>query len=194
MGMGKSSEIDLEVGRALRRLRQERAMTTADLAERADISAAMVSRIENGNVSPSLATLQAISDAMSISIMALFSNSGTSADVHHVRGGSGLPARRLTPGHAHDYMLLGKHVGTGGRFESARVKICRSETGILPTYQHEGHTFIYVISGEAIYSCGNQDFSMQAGDTLSFDAKLRHGFCEIVSEDIDFITVSAKPG
>jgi mannose-6-phosphate isomerase-like protein (cupin superfamily) len=168
-------------------------MTTADLAARAGISTAMISRIENGHVSPSLSTLQALSDALSVSVMALFSNSGNSADVHHVRAGGGLPARRLTPGHAHDYMLLGKHAGPGGRFEAARVRICRTESDTLPTYQHEGHAFIYVISGEAIYACGTGEFSMKPGDTLSFDAKLRHGFREIVSEAIEFITVSARP-
>lgn len=192
--MAKSSAIDVEVGRAVHRLRQERTMTTGDLAARAGISTAMISRIENGLVSPSLSTLQALSDAMSVSVMALFSNSGNSADVHHVRAGGGLPSRRLTPGHVHDYMLLGKHTGPGGTFESAHIRISRAQSDTLPTYQREGHAFIYVISGEAIYGCGAETFSMQAGDTLSFDAKLRHGFCEIVSDAIEFITVSARPG
>lgn len=192
--MAKSSAIDVEVGRAVHRLRQERTMTTGDLAARAGISTAMISRIENGLVSPSLSTLQALSDAMSVSVMALFSNSGNSADVHHVRAGGGLPSRRLTPGHVHDYILLGKHTGPGGRFESAHIRISRTQSDTLPTYQHEGHAFIYVISGEAIYGCGAETFAMQTGDTLSFDAKLRHGFREIVSDAIEFITVSARPG
>lgn len=169
-------------------------MTTADLAARACISTAMISRIENGNVSPSLSTLQALSDALSVSIMALFSNSANSADVHHVRAGGGLPSRRMTPGHSHDYLLLGKHAGPGGKFESARIRICRTQSGTFPVYQHEGHAFIYVISGEAIYACGAEQFSLQPGDTLSFDAKLRHGFREIVSDAIEFITVSTRPG
>ncbi|MCV2866356.1 helix-turn-helix domain-containing protein [Albidovulum sediminicola] len=191
--MAGSSEVEAEVGRALHRLRQERGMTVSDLAARANLSTAMISRIENGNVSPSLSTLHSLSEALSVSIMALFSNSENSADIHHVRSGGGLPARRVTPGHAHDYLLLGKHFGPGGRFQSARIRIRRAGAGTLPRYQHEGHVFIYMISGEATYTCGTESFTMQSGDTLSFDAKLPHGFGEIASDAIEFITVSARP-
>ena len=191
--MAGDSEIDAEVGRALHRLRQERSMTVTELATQANVSTAMISRLENGNVSPSLNTLQALSQALSVSIMALISNCENSADVHHVRAGQGLPSRRLTPDHAHDYLLLGKHGGPGGNFQSARIRIDRESAANLPSYQHEGHVFIYVIEGEARYSCGAESFSMVAGDTLSFDAKLPHGFAEIISNSVEFITVSARP-
>lgn len=171
----------------------ERSLTVTELASRASVSAAMISRIENGNVSPSLSTLQALSQALSVSIMALFSNSDNSADVHHVRAGEGLPSLRLTPDHEHDYQLLGKHFGSGGSFQSARVRIESEFAANLPTYQHEGHVFIYMIEGEAIYSCGSKRFLMTAGDTLSFDAKLLHGFAEIVSSAAEFISVSTRP-
>lgn len=191
--MAGNSEVEAEIGRALHRLRQERGMTVTDLAARANISTAMISRIENGNVSPSLSTLHSLSEALSVSIMALFSNSENSADIHHVRSGGGLPARRVTPGHAHDYLLLGKHFGPGGSFQSAHIRIRREDAGTLPRYQHEGHVFIYMISGKATYTCGTESFAMKPGDTLSFDAKLPHGFCEIASDAVEFITVSARP-
>ena len=191
--MARSSEIDAEVGRALHRLRQERDLSVTALAAKAKVSIAMISRIENGNVSPSLATLQALSDALSVSIMALFSNSSNSADVHHVRAGGGLATRRVTAGHAHDYFLLGKHVGPAGSFQSARIRITRENAGNLPRYQHEGYVFIHVIEGEAIYGCGSEDFAVAPGDTLSFDAKLPHGFRKISSDVIEFITVFTRP-
>ncbi len=191
--MAGDSEIDAAVGRALHRLRQERAMTVTELASQAAVSTAMISRIENGHVSPSLNTLQSLADALSVSIMALFSHSENTADVHHVRAGEGLPSRRVTPDHAHDYLLLGKHGGPGGSFQSARIRIDQTESGNMPSYQHEGNVFIYMIEGEASYQCGTQKFPMAAGDTLSFDAKLPHGFAEVLSPAIEFITVSARP-
>ncbi len=191
--MSKGSEIDIEVGRSLRRLRTKRGLTVMELAAVAEISAGMISRVENGQVSPSLGTLQALANAMTVSIMSLFSQSGMSVDVHHVKAGQGLPARRVTTGHAHDYMLLGKHGGPEGSFDAARITIKRDQSGQLPQYQHEGYVFIYMISGATIYSCGPEDFAMQEGDTLSFDAKLPHGFKKIKSGTIEFITVSMKP-
>lgn len=191
--MAGDSEIDAAVGRALHRLRQERTMTVTELASKANVSMAMISRIENGHVSPSLNTLQSLADALSVSIMALFSHSENTADVHHVRAGDGLPSRRVTPNHAHDYLLLGKHADPGGSFQSARIRIQQKDSGTLPSYQHEGHVFIYMIEGQATYRCGTQMFVMASGDTLSFDAKLPHGFAEIRSPAIEFITVSSRP-
>ena len=120
ISMGKvqsSTKAEWNIGakdsRTRSRLRQERSMTVTGLAARANILIAMISRMENGNVSSSLAILQSLSDALSVSIMASFSNSANSADVHHVHAGSGLPGRRVTAGQAHDYFLLGKHIGPG---------------------------------------------------------------------------------
>lgn len=192
--MTTESGIDADVGRTLHRLRQERGLTVTELAGQAGLSTAMISRIENGHVSPSLTSLQALARALNVSLMALFSHSDTAADVHHVKAGEGLPSTRLTPDHAHDYLLLGKHGAPAGSFQSARIRITREGSGRLPSYQHEGCVFIYMIEGEAIYGCGGQEMLMQAGDTLSFDAKLAHGFSEIRSEAIEFITVSSKPG
>lgn len=168
-------------------------MTVTELAKQAGVSVAMISRIENGNVSPSLNTLQSLAQALSVSIMALFSNTEKPADVHHVRAGSGLPSRRITDDHAHNYLLLGKHGEIGGSFQSARIQIERDSSGTLPLYQHEGYVFIYLIKGKAIYSCEGQAFEMSPGDTLSFDAKLTHGFSEIITNTIDFLTVSSRP-
>lgn len=191
--MAERSEIETEVGRTLQRLRQERNLTVTELGIRAQVSTAMISRVENGRVSPSLSTLQALADAMSVPLMALFTHSDMAADVHHVRAGMGLQARRITQDHAHDYLLLGRHGGPGGSFQSARIRIARDRSGRFPRYQHEGHVFIYLIKGEAVYGCGASDFPMCAGDSLSFDAKLPHGIRRIISEEIEFIAVSSRP-
>lgn len=190
--MADKTEPELAIGKTLQRLRRERGMTVTELAATAQVSTAMISRIEHGHVSPSLGTMQALAEALSVTLMALFTHTETAADVHHVPAGQGLPSRRITKGHAHDYLLLGKHSGPGGTFQSARIRILRDSPGPLPTYQHEGSVFIYVIEGKALYSCGSEEFEIGAGDTISFDAKLQHGFSKILTEAIEFITVSTR--
>ncbi|WP_282121020.1 helix-turn-helix domain-containing protein [Ruegeria atlantica] len=191
--MIKQRDIEREVGQTLQRLRQERNLILSELATTSQVSTSMISRIENGSVSPSLGTLQALADAMNVPLMALFADTEVSADVHHVKAGEGLMSRRITQGHVHNYLLLGKHGGPGGLFQSARITISKNQSGTLPSYQHEGCVFLYMIMGDAIYRCGTEDFVMATGDTLSFDAKLRHGFCKIMSDEIEFITVSTRP-
>jgi mannose-6-phosphate isomerase-like protein (cupin superfamily) len=50
-----------------------------------------------------------------------------------------------------------------------------------------------MIEGSAIYGCGTEEFQMSEGDTLSFDAKLPHGVRVILSDEIEFVTVSTRP-
>jgi len=186
-------EIEISVGRAVNRLRQARGQTVTALSAEAGISQAMISRIEKGQVSPSLGTLAALATALDVPVMALLAQAGDTADVHHVKAGQGLPSRRMAPDHVHEYLLLGKHGGLGGSFQSARIRIDRDQAGTLPRYQHEGHAFIYVIAGAARYRCGSEEFDLAPGDTLSFDTKLAHGVVEITGDHVEFITVSARP-
>ena len=153
----------------------------------------MISRIENGQVSPSLSTLYALSHALNAQLMSLFAHTSQSADVHFVPAGSGLASKRITPGHIHDYAMLGKHVDRSGAFESVRVTLRRDQAGKLPRYQHEGHVFVYVVSGQATYICGGEVFELGAGASLSFDGKLPYGFGEILSDEVVIISVSTKP-
>ena len=191
--MTQKSDIDLAVGRAVRRLRLDRGKTVTSLSSQAGISQAMISRIETGQVSPSLVTLAAIAAALEVPVMALLAQPQDTSDVHHVKAGQGLPSRRVAQDHVHEYQLLGKHGGPGGSFQSAHIRIEAAQASSLPSYQHEGHVFLYVISGAATYRCGPEQFDLAPGDTLSFDAKLAHGFTGITESHVEFITVSTRP-
>ena len=70
-------KIDLTIGASLKELRQSREQSARRLAEESGISAAMVSRIENGLVSPSVDTLAALADALEVPIVSLFREART---------------------------------------------------------------------------------------------------------------------
>ena len=186
-------DVDAQIGQALRRLRLEKSLTVTRLSELANVSSGMISRIENGQVSPSLTTLYALAGGLEVQLMSLFAHTSNRSDVYHVEAGAGLASKRIMRGHTHDYTTLGKHVDRGSTFESARVTIHRDAAGELPQYQHEGHVFIYGVSGEARYACGGASFDLAPGVSLSFDGKLPHGFAEILSDQATIITVSTKP-
>ena len=186
-------DVNAQIGQALRRLRREKGLTVTELSGASDVSSGMISRIENGQVSPSLTTLDALARGLEVQLMSLFAHTSNSADVHYVPAGAGLASKRIMPGHTHDYTMLGKHVDRAATFESVRVSIRRDAAGELPQYQHEGYVFIYVVAGEARYACGGEVFDLGPGVSLSFDGKLPYGFTEIISEEVTIISVSTKP-
>ena len=67
-------DVNAQIGQALRRLRREQGLTVTELAAISDLSSGMISRIENGQVSPSLTTLDALAEGLQVPLMALFSD------------------------------------------------------------------------------------------------------------------------
>ncbi len=186
-------DVSAQIGLALRQLRRSKSLTVTQLAAISEVSSGMISRIENGQVSPSLSTLDALARGLNVQLMSLFAHTSDSSDIYYVPAGEGLDARRISPSHAHEYALLGKHADGKGIFSSARVVIRREESGSLPQYQHEGYVFMYIVSGQAIYACGAEEFELSSGASLSFDAKLPHRFVEIQSDEVHVLTVSTRP-
>src|ERR1043166_8965068 len=64
--------LEAGIGVEVRRLRKSMDLTVAELGVAAGISAGMLSKIENGAISPSLATLDALAKALNVPISRLF--------------------------------------------------------------------------------------------------------------------------
>lgn len=184
--------LDKAVGKALRALRETNRLTARDLATRSGVSAAMISRIENGQVSPSLSTLEALANALDVPIGSLLRETGTAtADITHVVAGKGLVSTRVAGRHSHDFTALGFHRRPGLEFEALMVTLDRKDDSRPPIYNGYGCLFIYALEGEAIYLYGDRDIHLRAGDSLSLDAELRHGFKEVLTQTFRFLSVQA---
>jgi transcriptional regulator with XRE-family HTH domain len=185
-------DLSVTVGLAVKRQREIAHISLRKLAELSGVSSAMVSRIENGQVSPSLTTLEALAGALSLSVITFFADSVQTADVTHVKAGQGLPATRSFADHQHEFRILGRHRKSPLEFEAVSVTIDRRKDDTHPKYINRGYVFMTITDGECIYQCGDKDFSMTLGDSLSFDAELLHGVKEVISEAVTFTTISAK--
>src|SRR5262249_21707006 len=68
------SSIEASIGAEVRRLRKSLDLTVAALAAAAGVSTGMLSKIENGGISPSLATLDALAKALNVPMTQLFTD------------------------------------------------------------------------------------------------------------------------
>ncbi len=185
-------QIDRAIGASLKELRQSRRQSARRLAELSGVSAAMVSRIENGLVSPSIDTLAALAEALEVPIVSLFREARTDhTDYTLVRDGEGLRATRISSGHSHEYVNLALHARKDLRFQARRVTLLR-DSGPPPTYVGHGVVFVQVLEGEATYRYGDARFKLEQGDSISVDAELNHGFEEVLSPRFVFLTVQAE--
>ncbi len=188
----QNSTIDHAIGTALQDLRKDRGLTAKQLANDADVSAAMISRIENGQVSPSISTLEALSKSLGVPMVALFrETAGDHADYTFVKQGEGLRSTRIVDEHSHDFINLAFHPRRDLQFEARVVTLVR-QSAKPPRYIGHGVVFIYVLSGKAAYRYGQSKLILEQGDSLSLDAELAHGFVETLSSEFTFLTVQAE--
>jgi DNA-binding XRE family transcriptional regulator len=73
------------LGFEVRRLRKSLALTVTELGVAAGVSAGMLSKIENGNISPSLETLHAVAKALDVPIGWLFAQTDERRDCSSIR-------------------------------------------------------------------------------------------------------------
>lgn len=186
LGIGRA------VALALRHHRVAAGLAIRELGRASGVSSAMISRIENAQVSPSLSTLEALAVALSVPVISFFQHTIQTADINFVKAGEGLVAKRFAPDHVHDYRVLANLGDDALKFSAARVTLHRSENGTHPMYSTRGYVFLTLIDGTCTYSCGGTDFEMESGDCLTFDAQLRHGVKAVKTKSVSFVTVAAN--
>jgi len=162
------------VGAQLRALRQAVSMTASELAQAAGLSIAMLSKIENGQTSPSLATLQSLATALNVPMTALFARYDRKFDATYVRKGRGLVIDRRGTRAGHRYELLGHSLRSPLKIEPFLITLDETSDS-YPVFQHAGYEFIYMLAGEVAYRHADRSYVLKPGDSLFFDAEAPHG-------------------
>ena len=172
--LSESRFLEEAIGREVKRYREKLGLTIAELAKSADMSAGMLSKIENGATSPSLSSLQALSKALQIPFTALFKTYEEIRDATFVKSGQGLTIERRGTRAGHQYQLLG-HSTHGPVMVEPYLITLTHETDVFPTFQHPGMEFLYMLEGNVVYRHGDKTYDMHPGDALFFDAEAPHG-------------------
>ena len=91
----RSNRLEDAIGRQVRVYRTQLGMTIANLARQAELSPGMLSKIENGQTSPSLTTLQSLAAALNVPVTALFRQYEQDREASFVKAGKGLDQREV---------------------------------------------------------------------------------------------------
>ena len=168
--------LEVAIGREVRAHRRQQNITVADLALTTGISIGMVSKIENGNTSPSLSTLQTLSNALGVTLTSLFRRFEENRTAIYTKSGDGVEMERAGTRAGHQYNLLG-HIGSNasGVVVEPYLITLNETSDIFPTFQHEGIEMLYMLEGEVSYRHGSHLYVLKPGDTLFFDADTPHG-------------------
>ena len=162
------------VGARVRALREAMGLSLRDLAERSGVSAPMLSQVERGETSPTLAVAARIAAGLDLSLSQLLR---LDEDGHVVvvrrgqgrkRGRGGHRVEELTPplpGQRADVSLhrLGPGAVTGGADDP-------------PIHEPGSRETAVVLEGTATLAVDGERHELRAGDSVTFDADLPHHF------------------
>jgi transcriptional regulator with XRE-family HTH domain len=175
LAAGRTESPAIDLGRTARRLRESQNLTLADVAGRANISSAMLSRLETGRVSPSLETIVALAQALGVTASILMQRVGADdGGAQLIRAGEGLETVRSGTRRGHTYHLLAAQRGPRKVFEPFLVTL-NDRSEVFPGFQHPGVEFIHLLSGVLHYRHGRHTYVLKPGDTLTFRGDVAHG-------------------
>ena len=186
--------LEVAIGREVRTFRRRQEVTVAELAGLTGLSIGMLSKIENGNTSPSLTTLQTLANALSVPLTSFFSRFEERREGVHTKAGQGVEMERAGTRAGHQYNLLG-HIGSNasGVIVEPYLITLSTHADVFPTFQHGGIETIYMLEGEVDYRHGEEVYPLQPGDTLFFDADSPHGPERLVQLPARYLSIISYP-
>ena len=186
--------LEVAIGRAVRGFRQKHSMTVSELAAVTGLSIGMLSKIENGNTSPSLTTLRTLANGLSVPLTAFLRGYEESRPAVLTKAGDGVELDRIGTRANHQYNLLG-HIGanTSGVIVEPYLITLTEKADVFPTFQHGGIETIYMLEGAIDYRHGDALYPLRPGDTLFFDADAHHGPEVLIELPARFLSIISYP-
>lgn len=188
-GAASAAGLGNYVGAALKKQRQVQRLTIQEVAELAGISRGMLSRIENGQATPSLDTLARVCQAVQLTLSQLFKDHDSpDGNARYVPQGQGMVVVRRGTRRGHSYELLSYDQGPKKLFEPFLITL-DDQSEVFPRFQHPGIEFIYMLKGQIDYRHGNQVYTLRPGDALTFQGNIPHGPERLVKVPIQLLSV-----
>ncbi len=184
--------LEQAIGAQVRTHRTRLGLKAADLAAAAGISGSLMSKIETGQVSASLSTLQAVAVALNVPLAQFFAAAEDQRDCSYVRQGQGVVIERRGTKAGHQYTLLGHSVSGELVVEPYLITLSR-EAVPYTAFQHAGVELIYMLTGRVIYRHADKSYALGPGDTLMFDATAAHGPEELTELPMTYLSIITYP-
>ena len=178
---------ELLISKQLKQVRLEKELTLEELAKRTGFTKGLLSKIENNKVSPPLSTLMKITRALDVSLSELFRAAEESRIIKVVRQ----KERKSTLGmFAEDYVMESlMQEFPNQKFEPVLVTIKNPDTYQVKMYEHPGQEFIYVLTGKMKYLFGDEEYVVESGDSLYFNANMPHGAVPLQGEKVMYLSI-----
>jgi transcriptional regulator with XRE-family HTH domain/mannose-6-phosphate isomerase-like protein (cupin superfamily) len=182
---------DLWLGQQIRALRKAQKLSLAQLAERSDLSIGNLSQIERGVRSPSLRSLQRLSECLKVPIADLFQarTLPPAAELGTILRRKARPILNLSKTGCHKELLTLMMPGT---LQMLLVTLDPGGSSGPEHYIHKGEEAGVVIAGAMKLWIEDQTYILKEGDSFRFKSTRRHRF-ESASKQVTRVLWAMTP-
>jgi transcriptional regulator with XRE-family HTH domain len=161
-----------EVGRRIKRVRDEKNLTLKMVEAASGVSATHVSEIERGETVPTIKVLSRIARALG-KRTAFFLEENELGDASVLTAES--LVRETIPGGAAALERLTASI-PGGRVQAIRVTLSAGRSHRSTAHRHEGVEALVVLRGMVRVEVDGQPYTLHPGDCIHYDARLPHAY------------------
>jgi transcriptional regulator with XRE-family HTH domain len=183
-----------EIGQKLRQLRLRKKIALVDLGKHTGLSASMLSQLENGKLVPTLPTLARIAMVFDVGLEHFFSDRKTRRVFSVVRANERIrfpeAADSSFPGYFFEVLAFG---ATDKSMSAYLADFPKREGKIARHHCHDGSEFVHVLAGALAINYQSEDYVLNAGDSVYFDASEPHSYTGRTDESARALVVTSPP-
>jgi transcriptional regulator with XRE-family HTH domain len=179
------------IGPKLRAIRLKKKMGLVELGRHTGLSPAMLSKIERGQLFPTLPTLLRVALVFSVGLDYFFAGSRDKPVVGIVRRGERLRFPEKADAHDIGYEFESLDFpAVERRLNAYYAEFLPVPAGKQRLHQHQGGEFIYVLAGTLSVHIGEDEHSLEVRDSMYFDSSVPHGYRRVGAKSCCAIVVT----
>lgn len=192
-GGRKETRAPLDLGERVRELRKARNWTLEQAAQKAGLARSTLSKIENGQMSPTFDAVRKLATGLDISIPQLFTAPKSDRVLARraiTRSGEGRGL--ITPTYEHEILASDlSHKQMMPYRATVRARAIDEFDGWV---RHDGEEFLYVLTGVVeFYSEFYEPVQLKRGDSAYYDASMGHNVISVSQDDAMILWVTSIP-
>jgi len=177
------------ISERVRRWREEKGLTLQQLADRSDLAASTVQKVETGQMIPSVAVLLKLARGLGRRMTELVHDADPERELVHVRA-----AQRVALG-VPDKMMVERLSADLSEpvLEMWRVTLHPGVSSGRAPIHYEGEELALCERGQVVFQVGDEETVLRAGDSLHFKATLPHSWHNPGRSPARFLIVGTVP-
>jgi transcriptional regulator with XRE-family HTH domain len=181
----------LDLGQRVRDLRKAKGWTLDQAAGQAGLARSTLSKIENGQMSPTYDAVKKLAEGLSISVPQLFTPAGraqVSGRMAVTKSGAGQSHATTT----YEHELLAGGLTRKQMLPYRATVRARSMAEFDGWVRHEGEEFLYVLTGVvSLVTEFYEPVELRRGDSAYYDATMGHNVMSLSDEDATILWVTS---